>query len=344
MAIEFAERMRRIPAYPVAAGYDLGADVAMLASNECCFAPLAAVVEAAARASPGRQPLPRPVLRAAARGAVGALRRRRRADRARQRLVRHPAGRRRGAARARRRGRLRVAGVQRLSPSGRRLGRARDRGAARRRRPPRPRRDGRRGDGRDPAGADLQPEQPDLDRARARRGRRVPAADPAPRVRDPRRGLLRVLAGARRHVRVGRAAAPLAEPGAAADVLEGLRARRRCASATRCAARRTSAPRSTRSASRSTSTPPRRRRRSRRCATRTRSSAGWPRRSPRASSWSTGCARWACGWPSPTRTSSGCTCPQDDVEEARRRGRRGLRERGVLVRAGAALGASDRCG
>src|ERR1700722_16479811 len=49
MAIEFAQRTRRIPVYPVAAGYDLGADVAMLASNESCFSPLPEVVEAAAR-------------------------------------------------------------------------------------------------------------------------------------------------------------------------------------------------------------------------------------------------------------------------------------------------------
>ena len=56
----------------------------------------------------------------------------------------------------------------------------------------------------------------------------------------------------RRHVRLARAAAQVPEPGAAADVLEGLRAGRRCGSATRCAAPRTSASRSTRSASRST--------------------------------------------------------------------------------------------
>ena len=49
MPIEFAQRIRRIPVYPVAAGYDLGADVAMLASNESVFAPLAEVVEAARR-------------------------------------------------------------------------------------------------------------------------------------------------------------------------------------------------------------------------------------------------------------------------------------------------------
>ncbi len=48
MALEFAERIQRIPSYPVAAGYDLGADMAMLASNESAYRPLAQVVEAAA--------------------------------------------------------------------------------------------------------------------------------------------------------------------------------------------------------------------------------------------------------------------------------------------------------
>jgi histidinol-phosphate aminotransferase len=47
MSLEFAQRIRRIPAYPVASGYDLGTDIAMLASNESCFAPLPAVAEAA---------------------------------------------------------------------------------------------------------------------------------------------------------------------------------------------------------------------------------------------------------------------------------------------------------
>ena len=50
MALEFAERIRRMPVYPVASGYNLGNDIAMLASNESCFAPLPAVTEAAARA------------------------------------------------------------------------------------------------------------------------------------------------------------------------------------------------------------------------------------------------------------------------------------------------------
>jgi histidinol-phosphate aminotransferase len=48
MSIEFAERIRRIPSYPVAAGYDLGADIAMLASNESAYRPLPQVVQAAA--------------------------------------------------------------------------------------------------------------------------------------------------------------------------------------------------------------------------------------------------------------------------------------------------------
>ena len=69
MAIEFAARIRRIPVYPVAAGYDLGADVAMLASNESPFGPLPAVVEAARRAIVGANRYPDPAY-AALRGAL----------------------------------------------------------------------------------------------------------------------------------------------------------------------------------------------------------------------------------------------------------------------------------
>src|ERR1700684_3823052 len=47
MAIEFAQRIRRIPSYPLSAGYDLGGDVAMLASNESCFGPAHGVMDAA---------------------------------------------------------------------------------------------------------------------------------------------------------------------------------------------------------------------------------------------------------------------------------------------------------
>ncbi|MGZ4197372.1 MAG: histidinol-phosphate transaminase [Solirubrobacteraceae bacterium] len=60
MSLEFAERIRRIPVYPVASGYDLGADTAMLASNESCFAPLPSVVEAAARVLGGANRYPDP--------------------------------------------------------------------------------------------------------------------------------------------------------------------------------------------------------------------------------------------------------------------------------------------
>jgi histidinol-phosphate aminotransferase len=60
MSLEFAERIRRIPVYPVASGYDLGADTAMLASNESCFAPLPSVVEAATRVLGGSNRYPDP--------------------------------------------------------------------------------------------------------------------------------------------------------------------------------------------------------------------------------------------------------------------------------------------
>jgi histidinol-phosphate aminotransferase len=60
MALEFAEKTRRIPAYPVAAGYNLGADTAMLASNEATFGPLEPVVEAARRAVIGANRYPDP--------------------------------------------------------------------------------------------------------------------------------------------------------------------------------------------------------------------------------------------------------------------------------------------
>ena len=60
MPIEFAARTRRIPVYPLAAGYDLGADVAMLASNESCFAPHPAVVDAASRVLGGVNRYPDP--------------------------------------------------------------------------------------------------------------------------------------------------------------------------------------------------------------------------------------------------------------------------------------------
>jgi histidinol-phosphate aminotransferase len=60
MTIEFGERIRRIPSYPLAAGYDLGEGTAMLASNESCLAPRAEVVEAAQRALSGVHRYPDP--------------------------------------------------------------------------------------------------------------------------------------------------------------------------------------------------------------------------------------------------------------------------------------------
>ena len=60
MAIEFSERIRRIPTYPVADGYSLPDDVAMLASNESPDPPLPTVVAAAQRALGGVNRYPDP--------------------------------------------------------------------------------------------------------------------------------------------------------------------------------------------------------------------------------------------------------------------------------------------
>jgi histidinol-phosphate aminotransferase len=51
VAIEFNLRVRQMPAYPVAGGYSLSGDVAMLASNESPEPPLPAVVDAIGRAA-----------------------------------------------------------------------------------------------------------------------------------------------------------------------------------------------------------------------------------------------------------------------------------------------------
>jgi histidinol-phosphate aminotransferase len=69
MAIEFGERIRRIPSYPLADGYDLGDEVAMLASNECWTPPAEAVVQAAQRALRSTHRYPDPSY-AALRGAL----------------------------------------------------------------------------------------------------------------------------------------------------------------------------------------------------------------------------------------------------------------------------------
>jgi histidinol-phosphate aminotransferase len=49
--VEFSERIRRIPVYPAAGGYQLPEDVAMLASNETPFPPMPAVLRAIEQAS-----------------------------------------------------------------------------------------------------------------------------------------------------------------------------------------------------------------------------------------------------------------------------------------------------
>jgi histidinol-phosphate aminotransferase len=60
MALEFAQRLRRIPVYPAAAGYSLEGDVALLASNESPFRPLPDVLDAARRALEGVHRYPDP--------------------------------------------------------------------------------------------------------------------------------------------------------------------------------------------------------------------------------------------------------------------------------------------
>jgi histidinol-phosphate aminotransferase len=60
MALEFAERIRRIPVYPAADGYALTGDVALMASNETPYAPLPEVLEAASKAMLGANRYPDP--------------------------------------------------------------------------------------------------------------------------------------------------------------------------------------------------------------------------------------------------------------------------------------------
>ena len=60
MALEFAQRIRRIPVYPAASGYALTGDVAFLASNESPYPPLPEVMEAATRALAGVNRYPDP--------------------------------------------------------------------------------------------------------------------------------------------------------------------------------------------------------------------------------------------------------------------------------------------
>jgi histidinol-phosphate aminotransferase len=60
MAIEFSERVRRIPVYPAASAYAMPDDVAMMASNESPDPPLPQVVDAISRALPTLNRYPDP--------------------------------------------------------------------------------------------------------------------------------------------------------------------------------------------------------------------------------------------------------------------------------------------
>ena len=91
MAIEYSERVSRIPVYPAASAYALPEDVAMLASNEAPDPPLPQVVEAVSRVLGGLNRYPDPTNARAARRALRPLRRARGADRDRQRLLRRAA-------------------------------------------------------------------------------------------------------------------------------------------------------------------------------------------------------------------------------------------------------------
>jgi histidinol-phosphate aminotransferase len=60
MAIEFADKLRRIPVYPAADGYASEGPVAKLASNESPYPPIPAVIEAATKALMGANRYPDP--------------------------------------------------------------------------------------------------------------------------------------------------------------------------------------------------------------------------------------------------------------------------------------------
>src|ERR687890_1496874 len=60
MAIEYAEKLRRIPVYPAADGYASEGPIAKLASNESPYPPIPAVVEAVTKALTGLNRYPYP--------------------------------------------------------------------------------------------------------------------------------------------------------------------------------------------------------------------------------------------------------------------------------------------
>ena len=334
--IEFAQRISRIPSYPVASGYDLGADVAMLASNESCFAPLPEVVEAAQAVLGGTHRYPDPSYAPLREALSRALRRARRAG---SRSATAPATSCWPPARRCSSPGRRSSTPGRRSASIRTWRRRPARARSRFRSTPRTATTSTRSPSEITVATRLvlvcNPNNPTSTALGARPGRGVPGARAAARVRDPRRGLRRVLAADRRPVRVAGAAAPPPQPGAAADLLEGLRARgaARRLRAVRLGGlpdrRRPGAP-----AVLPGRSPPRPRR-SRRSATRTRSSGASRTRSPRGWRSRRRSGRSGCGSPSRTRTSSGCVCPRAPSSATCSTGSPPV---GVLVRAGASLG------
>ena len=177
MAIEFSARVARIPVYPAASAYALPEDVALLASNESPDPPLPQVVEAITRVLGGLNRYPDPT-NARLRGALS--------DRYGVPSARIAIG--NGSCDV-----LLALGEALLEPGAELVyawpsfsvyphlaaasGRARRPRTARRDRPSRPRGDARRDHRRDAARDRLQPEQPDEHRARRR-----PIADFVARV------------------------------------------------------------------------------------------------------------------------------------------------------------------
>ena len=311
MAIEFGERIRRIPSYPLAAGYDLGADVAMLASNESFLAPRRGVAAGGAAALTGVHRYPDPSY-AALRGALSE-----RYGIPRQRIALGN-----GSCDI-----LLAAGEALLEPGAEvvyawpafsvypHLAAA---SGARAIEVPLDAED--RHD-LDAIATEItvatrlvlicNPNNPTSTALALDAIEEFLRARPAPRVRDPRRGLLRVRARARRHVRVARPAATVAQPRAAADLLEGLRARRACGSATGCAASedfraavdQVRQPFYLNAAAQAAAVEALRHQDEvERRVTRTVAGRGW--------SCPTACASSACGSQTRTPTSSGRTCPR----------------------------------
>ena len=340
MALEFSERTKRLPSYPVAGGYALPEDVALLASNESPYPPLPEVVEAASRVIAGANRYPDPS-NARLRSALS--------DRYGVPAKRIAIG--NGSCDI-----LLAAGDALLEPGAEivhawpsfsvypHLSAASGATAIR-----------------VPLDAD---ERHDLDAMAAEITAAtrlvvvcnpnnptstalpldeiavVRRARPAPRLRDPRRGLLRVQ-HARRPRLVARPAASATPTSSCCAPSPRSTGCAGCASASRCAGRRTSCGRSTRCASRSSATPSRRRPRSRRSSTRTPSPSASSARSSRASR-----SRRACGelGIEPAESQANfcwfdLPVPEGaDPAEVEASVVAGLRERGVLVRAGGALG------